>query len=119
VTTTTLRFTRTCRLFLEGAGEFACVVGHGVGAACNEGGPSGFQGRQFLQDRGAGPETFNPESFPRVSHIVMVTRLEQAKNAHGSLPSIAAILRSSKRECFPFPFPWGSIGRETGNGSLS
>ncbi len=25
----------------------------------------------------------------------------------------------TKSERFPFPFPWGSIGRETGNGSLS
>ena len=24
-----------------------------------------------------------------------------------------------QRAFFPFPFPWGSIGRETGNGSLS
>ena len=28
------------------------------------------------------------------------------------------ILRWSKVQGFPFPFPWGSIGRETGNGSL-
>jgi hypothetical protein len=24
-----------------------------------------------------------------------------------------------QRECFPFPFPWGALERETGNGSLS
>src|SRR5271169_526943 len=24
-----------------------------------------------------------------------------------------------QKECFPFPFPWGAIGWETGNGSFS
>ena len=41
-----------------------------------------------------------------------------SRPALGSLPNVA-YPPLEQRECFPFPFSWGSIERETGNGSLS
>jgi hypothetical protein len=35
------------------------------------------------------------------------------------LPYSDTLYPPLEQRCFPFPFPWGSIGRETGNGSLS